>query len=290
MKSFVTANIRQKNRNIIKMYRALKNKPVRTPTEEAACKAYRRSMIGAFVLVGLMLISTFITTILAFSFVGNGAKRQGTIEGGFVRYTMNAEYYYIALEDLGLSDAGLADGDQISLFFDNDEHCTDAKTPYDDNMFGGLLVAPLVIWCTLLIIYAMIARFTPWGKAWSEYICEQQNENRANEKPTSLTANIIIYGIAVIIAIVLCWPQIASIIENTERMKRINQRRSIIQAGDVAAQNAEEMIKQLEQLTNRDSDETTESSNEGVKSAIDSANKISELLKEMNEVDLEEKE
>jgi len=114
--------------------------------EEAAIKAINKVIRVLLVLIAVMLVTVFIAMYHAFSLLGSeGVRRMGTVEKGFLRYTLNGEYYYISLEELGLTEENLSEGDHADLLFDKDDNCTGVRTKEEENLAMSFMIAPLII-------------------------------------------------------------------------------------------------------------------------------------------------
>ena len=203
----------------------------------------------------------------------------GTVENGFIRYTLNSEYYYISLEDLELQDENLAEGEHVSVLFYKDDMCTGVRTNAEENLAASLMLATLILWCVILVAYVLVVRKSSWLKPWYDYL-DYLKQQESPEKQLPIGARIVIYAIATVIALAICWPQIVSIVNNFQKMERIQQRQNVLQEGAVAGENAERLKEKLDKITNSPDDVET---NEGVDKAGEAAGSIYSILNELNE-------
>lgn len=253
-------------------------KTAQTPEELAAAKAYRRVMWGTVILVLFFVAVLFVTIFWAFSaHDGTGSThRTGTVqEDGTVRYIQN-DYHYLTLEELGLADAGLQTKDKVTLGFDHKDKLVYAAPAAvyqaEQDLRFGVVIGIMILMIVTLLFYAIvICRFTSFGSAWYRYI---RMLKQKEEQELPLKVKIVIYAISTVIALIICAPQIADIVENIQHMQRIEQFSSFLDSARDAADKASDISENLENIT------VNPDALQDVKDATD---KINDILDKMNQ-------
>lgn len=245
-----------------------------TADEIAAAKAFRRVFYGTIAIVTAYVIGLLAVFFFNMPFLGSGDKRYGTVqEDGSVRYIQDVEKY-ASQESLGLSEFQLSAGDRVIIFFDKNDTISEAyPKEYHDSYTETRLFAILgsaLLGLTLILIYALIiCRLTPFGSAWYRYL---KKITAGQEVNTSPKANALIYVVSLLVALVICLPQIVGILNNLKRMAEINEFGQTIKNAQQAADDAESMIDNLDDL-----DEKLES-NSGIDAAQSASDKIHDIM------------
>lgn len=185
---------------------------------------------------------------------------------------------YIDLEDVGLEDFGLGEGDEITLYFDSisDELVEAYPSEYVEkhqNKLIGIVIGSLIVWIVISVFYAgVICRMTPFGRPWTLY-CLQQKEKEPKLSPK---ANFVVALAAILFALFLCLPQIRSLIGEIQKMQEINNRSALIRQSMEAADKAEQMKENLGDLQ----EDISPGNEDAMESPREAANRIKELLDE----------
>lgn len=252
-----------------------------TPEEQAAARAYKRVTVGTIVIVlafvlGLMILTPFCLTSLNLE---EGPSRVGTVQSdGQIRYTDNV-HVFLSQEELEAQDYGLQPGDKVVIYFDPVTDEPTSAYPYalyehHTNTRLGILLGYVVLMVVAILVYAIvICRYTSFGSAWYLY-CKKQRQAEAEEIP--LRAKIVIYAIATVIALVVCWPQLESIIENVREDRRIGALSQQIQDAQAAAEQAEDLAENLATVGQNDEIQ------EAVSDAGSAAENIRDILDAIN--------
>lgn len=221
-----------------------------TPEEKAAARAYKRVSIGTVVLVlalvvGLAILMPICMTSLQME---DGPSRMGTVQSdGQIRYT-DGVHIFLPQEELEVQDYGLQPGDDVMVYFDPVTEEPTSAYPYalfEEHMNDriSIMLGYMVLMVVILLVYAIvICRYTPFGSAWYLY-CRQQRKAEAEDIP--LRAKIVIYAIATVIALAVCWPQIMGIVENIQESQRIGAMAEQIRDAQAAADQAAGMAENL---------------------------------------------
>ncbi len=261
---------------------ALCKKTNKSPLEQKAATAFKRITIGALVLNVLCMIAFIIIISTVLFSMGSDVKRYGTVEGSQVRYVQNTMQYK-TLAELHLDEYSLQDGDRVIIYFDTvtDEITEAYPQTYIENLQNtqaGIIVGSMVLWIFLLIAYILFCRFTSYGNAWTQYNKIIHNQSTKTASPVPLGKQILLYVICFAIAIILCWPQVISLLNHWGRLSEIQEQSNRFHNGIEAGNAASEMIDDLEQIQeeikNSDTDSDTNPGIEGVNDAMDRINEI----------------
>ena len=245
-----------------------------TEDEIAASKAFRRVFYGTIAIVTAYVIGLLAVFFCNMPFLGSGDKRYGTVqEDGSVRYIQNVEKY-ASQESLGLSGYHLSEGDRIIIFFDKNDAITKAypKEYYDSYTETRLftILGFALLGLTLILIYALIiCRLTPFGSAWYRYL---KKITTGHEDDTPPKTKALIYVVSLLTALIICLPQIAGILHNAKRMAEINEFGQTIKNAQQAADNAENIINNLEGLDDK------LDINSGLDAALSASDKIHDIM------------
>lgn len=248
-----------------------------TPEEVAAARAYKRVMTGSIVLVLVLVVILGILTPICLTSLEmeKGISRIGVVQEDYsVRYINNV-YVYISLEELEAENYGLQPGDKVKIYFSLGTEEPTSGYPYDvfeahQNTRIGILLGTMVLMIVVLLVYGIvICRYTSFGSAWYRY-CRKQQEK---EEDIPLRAKIVIYAVSTVIALVICWPSIKSIVANITKGDEL---RSSIQAAQEAAGTASDMVENLETVGQNSDVE------DAVSDAGEAAGNIGSILDDLN--------
>lgn len=247
-------------------------------TEEqlAAAKAFRRVFVGTVAITVIFVLGMIAMFVFFNPFPDSGTKRYGTVEANRVNYIQNTERS-VSVSSLGLEEYGLSDGDRVVIFFDAKDNIRSAyPKEYLDGYTETRLYAILgytLLGITLLLVYALIiCRLTPFGSAWYLYLAKQKNDSAEVVKPKRRAAITII---SVIIALLICLPQIIGIINNIQRMIEINEFGRLIKDTQQAADYADKITENLEGLDGK------LESNSGLDNANAASDRIHDIMAEI---------
>lgn len=249
-----------------------------TPEEIKIAKAYRRVFVGTIILAVGIVIALLAVMFLNNPFLASGDRRYGTVqEDGSIRYVQN-DMKYASAEQLGLSDFELESGDRVIIFFDKDDQITEAypKDYYDAYTENRVIIIVMtaLLGVTALIIYALvICRVTPFGRPWYLY-CRKIRQ--LGEPKLSKKQNFAVYAVSFAVSLVVCAPQLMTLIDEIRHMQEIDEFSQKITAAQQAADKAQEMTDALNSLNSQLAE------NSGVESAKEAAEKAKEIADQLN--------
>lgn len=85
----------------------------------------------------------------------------------------------------------------------------------------GIITEVAMLWITLLFLYAAACRLTPFAKAWFLYCRAQRKEADESLQKGEARSGIAAYVFLVVMALLTCWPQVASLQEHLAVMRSI---------------------------------------------------------------------
>lgn len=223
----------------------LLEKENKTAEETAAAGAFRRIMTGILILVAAMFTSLCIVLVWFDPVLNGGSRRYGTVvKSHKVRYVEETNQY-AGFGDLGLEGYALEEGDRVILFFNSRTDEFEAAYPQDwydqyTETRVGIIIGTVMMWITLLLLYAVICRITPFGMAWFQY--SRSSLQLKKESPADMTpgARAAAYVFIVIMMLITCWPQFAGLMENLAEMREIGAFGEILPELTKETENAEE--------------------------------------------------
>lgn len=256
-----------------------------TPEEIKIAKAYLRVFVGTIILAVGIVIALLAVMFLNNPFLASGDRRYGTVqEDGSIRYVQN-DMKYASAEQLGLSDFELESGDRVIIFFDKDDQITEAYpkdyyNAYTENRVI-IIVMTALLGVTALIIYALvICRVTPFGRPWYLY-CRKIREY--GEPKLSKKQNFAVYAVSFAVSLVVCAPQLMTLIDEIRHMREIDEFSQKITAAQQAADKAQEMTEVLNSLNSQIAENSgVESAKEAAENAKEAAEKAKEIEDHMN--------
>lgn len=256
-----------------------------TPEEIKIAKAYRRVFVGTIILAVGIVIALLAVMFLNNPFLASGDRRYGTVqEDGSIRYVQN-DMKYASAEQLGLSDFELESGDRVIIFFDKDDQITEAYpkdyyNAYTENRVI-IIVMTALLGVTALIIYALvICRVTPFGRPWYLY-CRKIREY--GEPKLSKKQNFAVYAVSFAVSLVVCAPQLMTLIDEIRHMREIDEFSQKITAAQQAADKAQEMTEALNSLNSQIAENSgVESAKEAAENAKEAAEKAKEIEDHLN--------
>ena len=151
---------------VIKFGFALLGKENKTEEEARAAKSFKRFFISTIIVVLVTLTAMGASAVASFGSDDADllyeTKRYGTVEGDSVWYIKNIKQY-LSLEEFGLDEYNLQDGDRVVLFFNSPEdELIDAmpKSVYEDNENKVLSVLPIAmaIAVVVIVVFALVGR------------------------------------------------------------------------------------------------------------------------------------
>lgn len=247
-------------------------------TEEqfSAAKAFRRVFVGTLAITVIFVLGMIAMFVFFNPFLDSGTKRYGTVEADRVNYIHNTETS-VSVSSLGLEEYGLSDGDRVVIFFDAQDNI---RSAYPKEYFDGYTETRLyailgyaMAGVTLILVYALIiCRLTPFGSAWYQYLAKLRSDSAEAVAPKRRAAITII---CVIVALLICLPQLIGIINNIQRMAEINEFGRLIKDTKQVADYADKVTENLEGL-----DEKLES-NSGLDKANSASDRIHDIMAEL---------
>ncbi|MGN0132804.1 MAG: hypothetical protein ACI4AA_10220 [Lachnospiraceae bacterium] len=262
----------------------LGKKPDPTPEEKKAYHAFKRVIGGTVALCVLfcIVLMIFFGVMLFQSIGATGDHRYGTVtENGTVRYTQNISREK-SLAELGLSEYNLQPGDKVVLIFDSDTEQLKQAYPKEqytkfENAAWGTLLGFVGVFIIIMLIYALvIAKHTGWGKDWYVYISHHPAvvKEREERKNTPLGWRIAGYTAAVVLAIILLWPQFSELIGNIQHDRQVQEMSDLLENGREAGEKADQMKEQL-------GNTVSGNENKGVQQAEDASQNIREIMSDL---------
>lgn len=250
----------------------------KTVTKECAFAAKRRISIAMSVVTTVMIVVLLIITVVFFPVTETGDRRTATVSAsGMVR----VGGYHFTVEELGLEECGLSEGDKVLLFFESDGRMRAAypKEQYESRTEGRLLliVTAAVVAVTVICLSAVVCRRS-FGRPWYDYK-RQLKGLRLKERKSS--ADVVGNILCVCVAVLVMSPEIALLWENARELYKAEQASRSIREIQLAADKIQITIDKLDGLE-------SEIFAEGgkVQSALDSASdataNIHEIMDKLN--------